>query len=260
MQDPAPASRRSPAASSGGEVNVHVDSKYRRFPLKKRRDVDQVPLPFANGLVSTWADKGSRRVRVWQPSAGLEKRQCTLQLCFGPAEELVRITAVEKAAWHPNVDVDWQACAWADSSFCDSWARNTYRKAVCGTSLTPPKEEPILLADNLHGQTTEEFRRILKQDCNTLLWLVPPRCTDEVQPVDAGYGRLFQVYVGKELDVFLLEGDNVERWESNKLTASDRRILLTQWIGRTAKKPDSDMRYRRRLFEKTGLASDDSGW
>ncbi|CAN0033077.1 unnamed protein product, partial [Pylaiella littoralis] len=241
------------------------DSKYGRFPLKKRRNVDRVPPPFANGLVSTWADKGSRRVRVLQPSAGLEKRQCTLQRCFGPAEELVRpcvifrrtgkrITAVEKAAWHPEVDVEWQACAWADSSFCNSWAKNTYRKAVCGTSLTPPKEESILFADNLHGQTTEEFRRILKQDCNTLLWLVPPRCTDEVQPVDAGYGRLFEVYVRKELDVFLPEGDNVERWESNKLTASDRRILLTQWIGRAAKKLDSDMRYRRRLFEKTGLA------
>lgn len=96
--------------------------------------------------------------------------------------------------------------------------------------------------------------RILKRDCNTLLWLLPTKCTDEVQPVDAGYGRLFGVNVGKELDVFLLEGDNVERWESNKLTASDRRILLTQWIGRAAKKIDSDMRYRRHLFKKTGLA------
>ena len=43
----------------------------------------------------------------------------------------------------------------------------------------------------------------------------------------AGYGRLFKVLVGKSLNAWLLNGDNVERWESNKLTASDRRVLIT---------------------------------
>ena len=56
------------------------------------------------------------------------------------------------------------------------------------------------------------------------------------------------------LDAWLLNGDNVERWESNKLTASGRRVLITQWVGEAAKQIDSDIRYRRRLFEKTGLA------
>ena len=72
--------------------------------------------------------------------------------------------------------------------------------------------------------------------------------------MDAGYERLFKVLVGKSLDAWLLNGDNVERWESNKLTASDRRVLITQWVGEAAKQIDSDIRYCRRLFEKTGLA------
>ena len=46
----------------------------------------------------------------------------------------------------------------------------------------------------------------------------------------------------------------VEKWESNKLTASDRRILITQGTGEAAKQIDRDIRYHRRLFEKTGLA------
>ncbi|CAN0135266.1 unnamed protein product, partial [Ascophyllum nodosum] len=37
-------------------------------------------------------------------------------------------------------------------------------------------------------------------------------------------------------------------------TASDRRVLITQWVGEVAKQIDSDIRYRRRLFEKTRLA------
>ena len=165
-----------------------------------------------------------------------------------------RVSAVEKAAWHTGVDVYWQGCVWADSGFCNSWAGNTFRKAVCGGSSAAPKEQSVLFADNLYGQTTDEFKRVLKEECNTLLWLLPPKCTDEVQPVDAGYGKLFKVYVGNALDAWLLNGDNVEKWESNKLTASDRRILITQWTGEAAKQIDRNIRYRRRLFEKTGLA------
>ena len=164
-----------------------------------------------------------------------------------------RINAVEKAAWHKGVEVYRQACAWADSAFCNSWAGNTYRKGVGGSFIAVPEEQSTMFADNLYGQTIEDFKRMLKE-CNTLLWLLPPKCTDEVQPVDDGYGRLFKVLVGKSLDAWLLNGDNAERWESNKLTASDRRVLIAQWVGEAAKQIDSDIRYRRRLFEKTGLA------
>ena len=105
------------------------------------------------------------------------------------------------------------------------WAGNTYRKGVGGSSIAAPEEQSILFADNLYGQTTEDFKRVLKE-CNTLLWPLPSKCTDEVQSVDAGHGRLFKVLVGESLDAWLLNGDNVERWESNKLTASDRRVLI----------------------------------
>ena len=35
------------------------------------------------------------------------------------------ISAVEKAAWYQGVDIERQACPWADSSFCNSWTGNT---------------------------------------------------------------------------------------------------------------------------------------
>ena len=48
----------------------------------------------------------------------------------------------------------------------------------------------------------------------------------------------------------------MEFWESNKLTTSQPRILTTQWVCEAAKKIDVDtaVEYRRRLFEKTGMA------
>ena len=151
-----------------------------------------------------------------------------------------RINAVEKAAWYPDVDVYWQGCAWADSAFCNSWAANTCRKGVCGSSIESPEEQSILFADNLYGQTTDEFKHVLKKECNALLWLLSPKCTNEVQPVDAGHGMLFKVYVGKALDGWLLNGDNVEKWESNELTASDR------WSRSTGTSDSADIYPRRR--------------
>ena len=104
---------------------------------------------------------------------------------------------------------------------------NTFRKGVCSASIEVPEKQSILFADRLYGQTTDEFKRALSEKCNTLLWLLPPKCTDEAQPVDAGFGKLFKVYVGQDMDKWLLDGDNVEKWESNELPASDRRILIT---------------------------------
>ena len=73
--------------------------------------------------------------------------------------------------------------------------------------------------------------------------------------MDEGYGRLVKVYVAQALDEWLRNGDHVELWESNKLTASDRRILIMQWTGRAVGKIDSVIKNHTRPFEKTGLAT-----
>ena len=80
-------------------------------------------------------------------------------------------------------------------------------KAYALRPLRQPRKSPSYLPTT---SATDEFKRVLKRDCNTLLWLWPPGCTNEVQPVDAGFGRLVVVYVAQTLDELLLNGDNVE--------------------------------------------------
>ena len=46
----------------------------------------------------------------------------------------------------------------------------------------------------------------------------------------------------------------METWDTNKLSSSDRRVLLTHWVGEAVAKLDSDQLHRGHLFEKTGLA------
>ena len=115
-----------------------------------------------------------------------------------------------------------------------------------------PAEESLLTLDNLHGQTTERFKAYMKKECSSLVWHYPGGCTDALQPIDAGLGALIKVEVGKQLDIWFENGDNPERWESNALTASDRRVLLTKWVATAVDIVDNRPNYRFRLFEKTG--------
>ncbi|CAB1106728.1 unnamed protein product [Ectocarpus sp. CCAP 1310/34] len=188
-----------------------------------------------------------------------------MQVIFGPGEKTMRISVifrgqgkrispVEKAAYHKDVDVFFQENAWADQKFCMEWAKRSYREGLIRGRGELPKARSILIMDNLHAQTTDEFKGYLAKQCNTIAWLGPAECTDEVQPVDAGAGRFLKVEVGSEMDKWLDQSDNIERWETASLTASDRCVLITQWTGAAMAKLNSNQGYRHRLFEKCGMA------
>ena len=55
--------------------------------------------------------------------------------------------------------------------------------------------------------------------------------TEMVQPIDAGYGRSLRCAIGKELDDWLMDSNNLKKWES-KMTTMERRILITHLVVR----------------------------
>ena len=114
-----------------------------------------------------------------------------------------RISAVERAAYNPGVDVFFQAGAWVVTATCIAWAKQSFRCSIKVDEEAVPSERSILFVDDLHAQTTDEFKRALVEDCNRLVWLLSPGCTDEVQPADAGCGRLLKVEFRRELELFL---------------------------------------------------------
>ena len=101
------------AESDNAEVLPMQNPVYERFSLGRSINVDQIGLAFVNDLKSTWDETGAKRVRISQPFAGLEKRQCTVNACFGPGVKLMRpavifrgkIPTVERVAYEPRVDV-----------------------------------------------------------------------------------------------------------------------------------------------------------
>ncbi|CAB1103764.1 unnamed protein product [Ectocarpus sp. CCAP 1310/34] len=116
-----PVRYRAPDESDASAVTTVAESecrvpKYGQFQLWERCNVDQVSLAFVNGLLDTWDKRGALRVAISQPFPGLEKRQCTMQVIFGPGDKTIcisvifrgtgkRISPVEKAAYHEDVDV-----------------------------------------------------------------------------------------------------------------------------------------------------------
>ena len=74
------------------------DQKWGRFLPKQRFNVDQCPLPFVITTKRTYelVQKGDRYYKVWisQPGSGLEKRQCTLQVCFHPTGKQPKLAII----------------------------------------------------------------------------------------------------------------------------------------------------------------------
>jgi len=54
-----------------------------------------------------------------------------------------------------------------------------------------------------------------------------------------------------EMDEWLMDDNNLDRWECGKLTAGDRRVLMTHWMGKATEKVFAK-RNTYKYFQHTG--------
>ena len=251
-----------------GSGKPTYDKKWGRFPPKKRINVDQIPLPFVVESKRTYEipmSKGKERRdhRVWvaQPGSGLDKRQATLQICFRP-EGMVkpalifrgkgkRISQDEVLAYDTDVDVYWQPNAWTDTAFSVKWVKNTLSNAAANL------DEYVLFCDNLTAQVSDEFLNEVRQH-KDIVWFGVSNGTHFWHPVDVGPGKAFKSHIKAGQNIWLENDENIELWLGNddrKLSAKDRRILITRWVGEAYLKTSKDEKFLRKVyrsFAKTG--------
>ena len=62
------------------------------------------------------------------------------------------------------------------------------------------------------------------------MWCIAHLCF-----IDAGFGRSVRCTLGNLLDAWLMEEENVLRWEG-KMTASERRVLINHLVAEATEK------------------------
>ena len=80
---------------------------------------------------------------------------------------------------------------------------------------------------------------------------MPESQADKAQPVDAGFGVQMKLKIGSSLNKWLENEENLEKWH-DKMSAKERRILMTEWTGKTLDDKSKRKDFIRRSFAKTG--------
>ena len=115
--------------------------------------------------------------------------------------------------------------------------------------------EFVLFCANLQGQISEKSLPEVKAK-NAIVWFGVKDAKDIWQPVDNGYGALYKRLISQIQDEMLESDKNIDLRLGNsekKLTASDRRILITHWVVETHEHLQSAdyNKVRDLCFEKT---------
>ena len=109
----------------------------------------------------------------------------------------------------------------------------------------------ILVADVHQAQQADGVKALLKKK-NIELFNVPPGCTSRVQPLDISVNKPFKDVVRQQFEKHLEE--NLQRYTEGKIRASERRVLVTKWVGKAWTKVGSNRDMVVRSFKKCGIS------
>ena len=161
-----------------------LDPAWGKFNCSNTFNVDQVPLPFASADPRTLEFIAVKRVWIKQPGAGLEKRQCTLQLLIRALGKQPKPTLIfrgnptptraadrrkreeEAKDYDEDVTVIWQKKAWADMDTCVRWSEVSFKEFM--DEELGAGSEGLLLCDNLRSQVRAGFRRAVRANARSI--------------------------------------------------------------------------------------------
>ncbi len=227
------------------EPGEKFDVCFGRWLPEHRFNVDQVPCPLECAVAQTYDKRGTTKVHIRSKGADASKRFCTFQVCMRLTSDKTvpqpplgiifrgtgkRISEAERSNYHPQVHVEFQSKAWADTEYSVSWITRTLKKVQ-----EDVKGESLLFLDNLSSQTSEAFIKEARK-VNVRVHFFPANCTDLIQPVDHHVGVNLKRKVGIEMEKEFEKNSEFEkRWLGTHidgpLKLSERRVAITRWAG-----------------------------
>ena len=160
----------------------------------------------------------------------------------------LRITEREKKQYDSRVVVHFQENAWCDERIMKIWIKSMWKRPF----REDEHRKKLLVADMHRAQTTDDVKDLLERDCHTSIALVPPGTTWLVQPLDVSINAEFKASVEELQNKHMHE--NLSLYVENKMTASQRRVLITKWVGEAWAKISSNKSMIIRAFEKCGIS------
>ena len=155
----------------------------------------------------------------------------------------------EKKRWDKRVSVLFQPNAWCDEPTMKTWIRNDWGN-VFTNPATPGSTGKFLLADVHRAQQTDGVKALLSK-CKTTLVNIPSGLTPYVQVVDVSVNKPFKDKVRFQSENHLSEHSDL--YTGGKITASERRILITKWCGEAWHGINADI--VKRGFLKCGIST-----
>lgn len=110
----------------------------------------------------------------------------------------------------------------------------------------------MLVLDVHRAQKTDNIQQFLRSECNTEPVFVPAGTTSLVQPVDVVFNAPFKAAIEEKATAHLQ--DNLSDYINGKISASDRRILFTKWVGQSWEDLSANQQMITRSFEKCGIS------
>ena len=208
-------------------ASTDSDEPLGKLQLSNIANVDQTPLPFTFNSEQGYNKMGEKT--VWHRGAafGLDKRQCTVQLTiFTDGEARIppllifrgkglRISQAEKTKYDRRVRVQFQENTWCDEDRMLHWVNHMWK-----CPFSPNAEKPMLLIADLHkAQKTTKVLNALEA-CKTTVVLVPPGCTNLVQPLDVVVNAKFKQTVDRLQTKHMQQ--NLDQYVNKSLSASQR--------------------------------------
>ena len=133
-----------------------------------------------------------------------------------------------------------------DSEINMQWVAKTL---VPGIGKSP--DEKVRFKDNVAFQQNKQSHDACRHELNSILHILPENHTDKIQPIDAGFGKMYKTKNGEEMDMWLEEEDNLELWH-DKIAAKQRRTFMTTWTGAAWRTLVKDKDLIKKLFQKAG--------
>ena len=110
----------------------------------------------------------------------------------------------------------------------------------------------MLVLDVHKAQTTDEIQKLLRESCKTEPVFVPAGTTSLVQPVDVVFNAPFKAAIDTMANNHLQE--NLDDYVRGKISASERKILFTKWVGQAWEDISAKKDMIIRSFKKCGIS------